>query len=99
MMNAIIKGIFTLITGFFNGLLSPIIFAVTSLFPSTTNFISSILTFLSYSFTYVRSILSLLCIDDYIIIAFFDYLVVCYSIYTIVLVIKFGITIYDKFKI
>lgn len=99
MINAIIKGIFNLITSLFNALLSPVISAITSLFPSLSTFFISITTFLNYCFTYVRSVLSLLCISDTIIIAFFDYIIICYSIYLVVLAIRFGLTVYNKLKI
>lgn len=99
MINAIVKGIFSLINTLFSALLSPIISVITALFPSTATFFSSISVFLSYCFTYIRSILQLLCIDDTIIIAFFDYLVILYTIYTTVIVIKFAITVYNKFKL
>ena len=99
MINAIIKGIFNLITSLFTTILSPIISVITSLFPSLSSFFSSISTFLSYCFTYVRSVLYLLCISDPIIVAFFDYFLICYTIHLTVLAVKFGITIYNKFKI
>lgn len=99
MINAIIKGIFNLITSLFNAIFSPVISSITSLFPSLSSFFTSISTYLAYCFTYVRSILSLLLINDTLIIAFFDYIVICYSIYLVVLAIRFGITIYNKLKI
>lgn len=99
MINAIIKGIFNLITSLFNALLSPIISVITSLFPALGTFFTSISTFLGYCFTYVRSILSLLCISDTLIIAFFDYLVILYTIHLTVLAIKFALTVYNKLKI
>lgn len=99
MINAIIKGIFNLITMLFNAILSPVVSAITSLFPATATFITAISNFLNYCFTYVRSILSLLCIPDTIIISFFNYLFILYTIYTIVIVVKFALTIYNKLKI
>lgn len=51
------------------------------------------------SLTYVRSILSLLLINDTMIITLFDYFVVMYTIYLTVLVVKFAINIYNKFKL
>lgn len=62
-------------------------------------FFTSISSFLSYCFTYVRSILSLICIDDTIIVAFFDYIVILYSIHLTILAIKFALTVYNKLKI
>ena len=99
MINAIIKGIFNLITSLFNALLSPIISVITSLFPALDSFFGYVSSFLSYGFTYVRSILSLLCISDTLIIALFDYFAILYTIHITVLVIRFAITIYNKFKI
>lgn len=99
MINAIIKGIFYLITSLFNALLSPIISLVTSLFPSLTDFFNGVNYFLGLAFTYVRSILSLLCISDTIIVGFFDYLVILYTVYLTVLAIKFALTVYNKLKI
>lgn len=99
MIKSIIKGMFKLITKLFDGLLSPVISVITSLFPSLGSFFTSVSSFLSYCFTYVRSILALLCISDTVIVAFFDYFVILYSIYLTTLAIKFGITIYNKFKI
>lgn len=99
MINSIVKGIFNLITSLFNALLSPVISSITALFPALGSFFTSISSFLSYCFTYVRSILSLLLISDTYIIAFFDYIIICYSIYLVVLAIRFGITIYNKFKL
>lgn len=99
MINAIIKGIFYLITTLFSALLSPIISVVTALFPSLSTFFTSITTFFSYCFTYVRSILCLLCISDTIIVGLFDYFVILYTIHITILAIKFSINIYNKLKI
>lgn len=99
MINAIITGIFNLVSKFFDFLLSPIIFAITSLFPSLTDLFSHLSYFLSLCFTYVRSILALLLIDDTMITTLFDYFIILYSIYLIVLAVRFAINIYNKFKI
>lgn len=99
MINAIIKGIFNLITMLFNALLSPVVSVITALFPATQTFINAIVTFFNYCFTYVRSILSLLCIPDTVIVGFFDYLFILYSIYTTIIIIKFALTVYNKLKI
>lgn len=99
MINAIIKGIFFLVTKLFDFLLSPIILLITGLFPTLTNMFTHISTFLSLCFTYVRSILSLLLINDIMITTLFDYFIILYSIYLIVLAVRFGINIYNKFKL
>ena len=99
MINAIVKGIFFLITKMFDILLSPIILLITALFPNLSDMFSHLSTFLGYCFTYVRSILSLLLINDTMITTLFDYFIILYSIYLIVLAIRFGINIYNKFKL
>lgn len=99
MINAIIKGIFFLITKLFDFLLSPIILVITSLFPDLSSLFNYLSTFLGYCFTYVRSILSLLLINDTMITTLFDYFIILYSIYLTVLAVRFAINVYNKFKI
>lgn len=99
MINAIIKGIFFLITKLFDFLLSPIILLITSLFPSLGDLFNHLTYFLGLCFTYVRSILSLLLINDTMITTLFDYFIILYSIYLIVLSVRFAINIYNKFKL
>ena len=69
MINAIIKGIFYLVTKLFDLLFSPILSVIFTLFPSLSSYFSYITNFLSMCFTYVRSILSLLLINDTMITA------------------------------
>lgn len=99
MINAIINGIFKLIINLFNTITSPIISAVTVLFPSLGKFFTYINYFLSYAFTYVGVALDLLFIPRTAIVFLFDYFSVCYSIYLLVITIRFVINIYNKFKI
>lgn len=99
MINAIIKGIFNLITMLFDALLSPVVSVITALFPQTQTFINAILSFFNYCFTYIRSILNLICIPDTFIVAFFDYLVILYTIHITIIIIKFALTVYNKLKI
>lgn len=99
MINAIIKGIFYLITKLFDLLFSPILALIFTLFPSLSNYFSYITNFLNMCFTYVRSILSLLLISDTMITALFDYFLILYSIYLTVLTIRFAINVYNKLKI
>lgn len=99
MINAIIKGIFYLITKLFDFIMSPILSVIFSLFPSLTDYFNYITDFLNMCFTYVRSILSLLLISDTMITALFDYFLILYSIYLTVLTIRFALTIYNKLKI
>lgn len=99
MINAIIKGIFYLITKLFDLLFAPILSVIFALFPSLSNYFSYITNFLNMAFTYVRSILSLLLINDSMITSLFDYFIILYSIYLVVLTIRFAINIYNKLKI
>lgn len=99
MINAIIKGLFYLITKLFDLLFSPILSAIFALFPSLSSYFSHITNFLSMCFTYVRSILSLLLINDTMITALFDYFIILYSVYLLVLAIRFAINIYNKLKL
>ena len=55
--------------------------------------------FIVLSLTYVRSILSLLLINDSMIVTLFDYFIILYTIYITVIIVKFAITIYNKFKL
>lgn len=99
MINAIIKGIFKLITSFFTILMTPIISFVTNLFPDLSNIFSYISTYLTYCFTYVRSILHLLLIPDELIIFLFDYFIICSTIYYGVIAYRFALNIYNKYKV
>lgn len=99
MINAIVNGIFKLVINLFNALMSPIVSSVVALFPDISVYFTYIITFVNYSCTYVGLILDLFMIPRSCLVFFFDYLIICYSIYLLSLSIKFGITIYNKFKI
>lgn len=99
MISAIIKGIFNLIMVLFNGIFTPFISLVTSLFPDLTNLFTYVTSFFAYCFTYIRSILNLLLIPDFLIILVFDYFAIKYTIYVSVLAIRFAVNTYNKFKI
>lgn len=99
MINAIIKGIFALIMMLFNLLFSPLISAVTALFPNLGNLFTYLSNYIVMALTYVRSILALLMINDNMIITVFDYFVIMYTIYITTLVVRFSINVYNKFKL
>lgn len=99
MINAIIKGIFSLIMLMFNLIFTPIISLITALFPALGSMFSYLSNFIVLSLTYVRSILSLLLINDTMIVTLFDYFIILYTIYITVIIVKFAITIYNKFKL
>lgn len=99
MVNAIVNGIFKLIISLFSTITSPIIAAVTVLFPSLGTFFTYITTFLGYALRYVGLVLDLCFIPRTAITFLFDYFLTCYSIYLLVISIRFVINIYNKFKI
>lgn len=99
MINAIINGIFKLIINLFNSITSPIISAVTVLFPGVSTFFAYITNFLNYALTYVGLVIDLCFIPRSALTFLFDYFAICYSIYLIVIAIRFVINIYNKFKI
>ncbi len=99
MINALVNGIFKLIINLFNTITSPVISAVTVLFPALGTFFTYINTFLSYALRYVGLILDLCFIPRTAITFLFDYFITCYSIYLLVITIRFVITIYNKFKV
>lgn len=99
MINNLIKGLFYIITKLFDILFSPILSAIFALFPSLGSYFNHITNFLTYCFTYLRSVLALLLINDTMISAIFDYFFILYSIYLIALVVRFAINIYNKLKI
>lgn len=99
MINAIIKGIFSLIMMMFNLIFTPLLNLISSIFPALGNLFTYLSNFIIMSLTYVRTVLSLLLINDNMIITLFDYFVVLYTIYITILVVKFAINIYNKFKL
>ena len=99
MINTLIKGIFYVITKLFDIIFSPILSLIFTLFPSLSSYFTHINSFFNMCFTYVRSILSLLLINDTMITALFDYFIILYSIYLIIIVVRFAINIYNKLKL
>lgn len=99
MINAILNGFLKLVVSIFNAILSPVIGAITALFPSVGSLFGYVTTFLGYGFTYVSLIIDLLFIPRQCFVLFFDYLIVCYSIYLISISAKFIVNVYNKFKL
>lgn len=99
MINALLNGIFKLIINLFNSITSPVVSAVTVLFPAVGTFFTYINNFLGYALSYVSLVIDLCFIPRPALIFLFDYFLICYSIYLLVISIRFVITIYNKFKI
>ena len=83
MINAIINAFLWLVMQLFNIILTPIITAITVLFPQTANLFTYINTFLDYAFEHVTFVRVLLNIPQQAMVLFFDYLLIKYSIYLI----------------
>lgn len=98
MINAIINAFLWLVMQLFSLILTPVISAITVLFPATSSLFGYINTFLDSAFTYANYALLCFHIPQQAMIIFFDYLLVKYSIFLIRLGVKFAVTVYDKFK-
>lgn len=99
MVNALIKGLFKIIMWLFDLIFNPILSVIYSLFPNLSTYFGYLTNFLNMAFTYVRSILSLVFINDAMISAIFDYFIILYSIYLVTVSVRFIINVYNKLKI
>lgn len=99
MINAIITGLFWLITQLFNLIITPFVAAVTALFPDLTTVISSISSFFSHASQYAVTVCRLMLIPQGALMLFLDFILVIFSIQVIRKVISLVITIYNKLKI
>ena len=99
MVNAIINGIFKMILGLANLLVQPFILAITALFPSLSEYLGHITSYLSTMVTYVPLLLDLCMIPRGAFVLFFDYLILKYSIHLVQQAFSFGIKIYNYFKL
>lgn len=99
MISKLLQGLFFLITKLFDLLFSPLISAITLLFPDLSEYLSHIVSFINTSCTYVSSVLRLLLIDSTMMSAIFDYFLITYSIYITVRSIKFIVNVYQKLKL
>lgn len=104
MLSVLIKFVFTIITKLFGLILSPILGIIIALFPDLGTIITNVLNFLTtYCFTYisfgVRMLENLTFLPHTLIVFLFDYFLIKYTIYLTLQAVKFGITVYNKFKI
>lgn len=98
MINLLVKAIFFVITKLYSIILTPFLALITGLFPSLSQYFSSITTFLNYALTYVRSILRLLLIPNEVILLLFNYFAILYTVYITTLTVRFAINLYKKLK-
>lgn len=99
MINAIIKGIFFLITKLFTFIFTPVLALVTRSLPDLSTAFAYIAQYFSYGFTYIRSISRLLLIPDNLYVFLFDYFIVCNTIFYGILIYRFALNVYQKFKL
>lgn len=98
MVNAIIKGIFSLITMIASIVLSPIVAVITALFPDLSTALSNVLLYFTTILQFVPLCLDFLMIPREAIVFLFDYYVIKYSIYLSIRAIKCALLIYNKLK-
>lgn len=99
MINAIIKGIFSLITMIASLVLSPFIAIITALFPDLTNVITNVLLYFTTMLQFVPLCMDFLMIPRQAIVFLFDYYVIKYTIYLTIRAIKCALAIYNKLKV
>lgn len=99
MINAIVSGIFKLITSLANLLVTPFITAILALFPQLEPVLSNITSFLAQMVTYVPLIIDLALIPKTAVVLLFDYFLIKYSVHLLQQAISFTIRIYNYFKL
>lgn len=99
MINAIIKGLFSIITKIASVILSPIVAIITGLFPSLGTAITNVLAYFVIMFQFIPLALQFLMIPREAVIFLFDYYVIKYTIYISVRAVKSALVVYNKLKI
>lgn len=99
MINAIIKGLFALITKIASLVLSPIIAVITALFPSLGTALANVIIYFITMVRFIPLCLTFLMIPREAIIFLFDYYIIKYTIYLSVRAVKSALVIYNKLKI
>lgn len=99
MINAIVKGLFKLVTKFINILLIPINLLITTMLPGFSNMLGYVTNFFNTIFNYVGFIMNSLFISNEVISFLILYwtfkLTFPYAVYLVKLVVKW----YDKLKL
>lgn len=99
MINAIVSGIFKLITNLANLLVTPFISSILALFPQLEPVLLNITSFLTQMVTYVPFFIDLALIPKSAVVLLFDYFLIKYSIHLLQQAISFTIRIYNYFKL
>lgn len=98
MFNAIIKGIFWLISRLFTMTMAPLIITITALFPNLSTTILNMSSYLTSALTYVRSILHLFLVPDALMLFFFNFIVILNTMFFTTIAFYFIVNVYKKFK-
>lgn len=99
MINAIIKGLFALISLIASIVLSPIVSIITALFPDLATAIANVTSYFTTIVQYIPLCLDFFMIPREAVIFLFDYYVIKYTIYISVRAIKACIAVYNKIKV
>lgn len=99
MIDAIIKGVFFIITKLASVIMYPIIAIITALFPSLGDILNNAILYFNTIFQFVPLCLELLMIPRTAIILLFDYYIIKYTIYISVRAVKAALVIYNKLKL
>lgn len=98
MVNAIVKGLFYVISMIASAIMSPIVSIITSLFPDLQTAITNVTQYFNTIVTFIPLCLELSMIPRTAIVFLFDYYLIKYAIYLGVASVKAIITIYNKLK-
>lgn len=99
MINAIIKGIFFLITTIASAILSPVIGVISALFPDLGVAITNVTLYFTTMLRFVPLALNFLMIPREAVTFLFDYYIIKYTIYLSVRAVKGALVVYNKLKI
>lgn len=98
MLDVLVTFVFYIITSVYSLLFAPFINLIFALFPSLTEIVTYITSFLNTACTYFLAVTELLLIPRGCLILLFNFYAIKYSIYLIQIVIKLGVKIYHIFK-
>lgn len=98
MINAIVNGIFKLVTMLANVIITPLISGVVVLFPAVGPILNHIMIFLSQMVMYIPLLIDLSLIPRAAIVMLFDYYLIKYSIHLLQQAVSFSVRIYNYFK-
>lgn len=98
MINAIVKGLFYVISMIASAIMSPIVSIITGLFPELGTAITNVTQYFTTIVTFIPLCLEFSMIPRTAIVFLFDYYLIKYSIYLGVSAVKAIIVIYNKLK-